>query len=252
MDGVRVLIASTLAGIVEQGFRTEFAPGTVSVAANEQQVRAAITGNLRYDVILTDLTWNDVELEYRFDGLDVLDLVGRLGRPAPVVFGAQGHGVERDHLDEAAARDGVAGIVPKAIGVAGLAPALRQVAAGHQLTPTVRPASQPTIHHYFGQGQRGETAGRMAGAIAAGRASNHDTLAAAARCSRNTATKIADKYLGPLIRERAEHHPDVPLTTQAVYRWCGEHSRYLVSWCRRYGHADVLGPVPADPPPALR
>jgi hypothetical protein len=81
----------------------------------------------------------------------------------------------------------------------------------------------------------------MAGAIAAGRAANHDTLATAAKCSRNTAVKVAEKYLGPLIRERAEHADDLPLTTQTVYRWCGEHSRYLISWCRRNGHADVLG-----------
>ena len=80
----------------------------------------------------------------------------------------------------------------------------------------------------------------MAGAIAAGRAANHDTLATAAKCSRNTAVKVAEKYLGPLIRERGEHADDLPLTTQSVYRWCGEHSRYLISWCRRNGHADVL------------
>jgi hypothetical protein len=81
----------------------------------------------------------------------------------------------------------------------------------------------------------------MAGAIAAGRAANHDTLATAAKCSRNTAVKVAEKYLGPLIRERGEHAGDLPLTTQTVYRWCGEHARYLISWCRRNGHADVLG-----------
>ena len=80
----------------------------------------------------------------------------------------------------------------------------------------------------------------MAGAIAAGRAANHDTLATAAKCSRNTAVKVAEKYLGPLIRERGEHADHLPLTTQTVYRWCGEHARYLISWCRRNGHGDVL------------
>ena len=54
--------------------------------------------------------------------------------------------------------------------------------------------------------------------------------------------KVAEKYLGPLIRERGEHAEGLPLTTQTVYRWCGEHARYLISWCRRNGHGDVLEP----------
>jgi DNA-binding NarL/FixJ family response regulator len=200
-----------------------------------------VTRNLRFDVVLTDLLWNDLDLEYAFDGLDVLDLLERLGRPAPVVLAAQGHGVERDHLDEAAVRPGVAGVVRKATGVEGLVPVLRQVAAGRSLPPIGASPARTSIHAYFGAGRRGETAARLAGAIASGRAVDYDTLAAVAGCSRHTAAKIADKYLGPLIRERAEHPDDLPLTTQVVYRWCGEHSRYLVSWCRRHGHADVLG-----------
>lgn len=243
-SGLRILIASSLGGIVAPRFREAFAPGTVLVATDERQVRTALTENLRFDVVLTDLLWNDVALEYRFDGLDVLDLVARLGRHAPVLLAAQGHGAERDHLDEAAVRPGVAGVVRKSSGVEGLVPVLRQVAAGRAPAPAGPPPARTSIHAYFGAGRRGETAGRMAGAIASGRAVNYDTLAAAAGCSRNTAIKIADKYLGPLIRERDEHKEHLPLTTQVVYRWCGEHSRYLVSWCRRHGHGDVLDSGP--------
>ena len=130
----------------------------------------------------------------------MLDIVQRLGRPAPVLFALQGHNAERDHLDEAVARDGVAGTVAKAGGVPAMAAALREVAAGRFLA--MEPPVQPTIHQWFVGGRRGETAARMAGAIAAGRAANHDTLATAAKCSRNTAVKVAEKYLGPLIRER--------------------------------------------------
>jgi CheY-like chemotaxis protein len=238
--GVRVLLASQLGGLVAPAFRQAFGPGLVTVVVNEREVRSAIADNLRYDVVLTDLTWQHVDLEFAFDGLDVLDIVQRLGRPAPVVFALQGHNAERDHLDEAVVRDGVAGTLSKASGLDAMAAAIRQVASGRTL-PTEPPFVQPTIHWWFGTGRRGETAARMAGAIAAGRASNHDSLATAARCSRNTAVKVAEKYLGPLIRERGEHRDEVPLTTQSVYRWCGEHSRYLVSWCRRNGHADVLG-----------
>ncbi len=237
--GVRVLIASQLGGIVAPAFREVFGPGLVTVAVNEAEVRSAIADHLRYDVVLTDLTWQHVELEFAFDGLDVLDVVQRLGRPAPVLFALQGHNAERDHLDEAVVREGVAGTVAKAGGIAAMAAVLRDVAAGRILA--MDPPAQPTIHQWFLAGRRGETAARMAGAIAAGRAANHDTLAAAAKCSRNTAVKVAEKYLGPLIRERGEHAADLPLTTQTVYRWCGAHARYLISWCRRNGHADVLG-----------
>jgi DNA-binding NarL/FixJ family response regulator len=237
--GVRLLIASQLGDIVAPAFREIFGPGLVTVAVDEAAVRSAIADNLRYDVVLTDLTWQRVELEFAFDGLDVLDIVQRLGRPAPVLFALQGHNAERDHLDEAVARDGVAGTIAKAGGVPAMASALREVAAGRFL-PMERPV-KPTIHRWFMAGRRGETAARMAGAIAAGRAANHDTLAAAAKCSRNTAVKVAEKYLGPLIRERGEHAEDLPLTTRTVYRRCGEHARYLISWCRRNGHAEVLG-----------
>ena len=238
-SGVRVLIASQLGCIVAPAFREVFGPGLVTVAVDEAAVRSAIAENLRYDVVLTDLTWQRVELEFAFDGLDVLDIVQRLGRPAPVLFALQGHNAERDHLDEAVVRDGVAGTVAKAGGIPSMAAALREVAAGRFLAME-RPA-EPTIHHWFSGGRRGETAARMAGAIAAGRAANHDTLAIAAKVSRNTAVKVAEKYLGPLIRARGEHAADLPLTTQTVYRWCGEHARYVTSWCRRNGHADVLG-----------
>lgn len=239
---VRILVASTLGKIIEPRLGQVFTPGSVTVAVNEQQVRTAVAENLRFDVVLADLSWNDVELEFSFDGLDVLDLVNGLGRQAPVVFAAQGHGIEQDYLDEAVVRDGVAGIIRKAGGLDELVRALRQAATGRALPAIGAPPSRVSIHRYFCGGQRGETAARMAGAIAARQASNYDTLAAVAKCSKNTAIKIADKYLGPLISERGEHPENVPLTTQSVYRWCGEHSRYLVSWCRRYGHADVISP----------
>ncbi|MGQ0576230.1 MAG: hypothetical protein ACT4RN_18795 [Pseudonocardia sp.] len=236
----RILVASKLGTVIEDHLRRLAAPDAVTIAGDEPQVRAAITGNLRFDVVLTDVTWNDAEVELAFDGLDVLDLLHRLGRAAPVLFAAQGHGLERDHLDEAAGRDGVAGIVRKAAGLEDIVGVLRAVAAGQAPGAGV-PTSSAPLHHYFADGRRGETTARMAGAIAARRASNHETLAAAARCSRHTAEKIVDKYLGPLILERKEHPADVPLTVQSVYRWCGEHATYLVSWCRRNGHRDVLG-----------
>lgn len=242
-SSVRIMVATTLGKVIEPVLQKMLAPASVTFSADEQQVRAAVGENLRFDVVLTDLAWHDVDLEYTFDGLDVLDLVHRLGRPAPVVFAIQGHGIESDHLDEALARTGVAGVVRKASGLDEIVPALRQVAAGRVLAKTSSP-SPSTIYEYF-LTRRGETAARMAGAIAARQASDYDTLATVAKCSKNTASKIVNTYLGPLILERNEHPEHVPLTVQSVYRWCGEHSRYLVSWCRRNGHADVLSSGPS-------
>ena len=88
--GVRVLIASQLGGIVAPAFREAFGPGLVTVAVDEGGVRSAIADHLRYDVVLTDLTWQHVDLEFAFDGLDVLDIVQRFGRPAPVRVRAAG------------------------------------------------------------------------------------------------------------------------------------------------------------------
>jgi hypothetical protein len=78
----------------------------------------------------------------------------------------------------------------------------------------------------------------MAGAIASGRAVSHQSLAETANVRYDTAAKVGREYLGELIWRRGEHpEPAVPVTV--VYRWCGEHARYLLSWCRRNGHADV-------------
>jgi hypothetical protein len=29
------------------------------------------------------------------------------------------------------------------------------------------------------------------------------------------------------------------MTPEVVYRWSGEHARYILSWCRRNGYADI-------------
>jgi hypothetical protein len=82
----------------------------------------------------------------------------------------------------------------------------------------------------------------LAGAIASGRAANHETLASAAHVGYDTAAKLVD-YLGPLIKDRGEHNPDLKMTPEVVYRWCGEHARYILSWCRRNGQAEIAARV---------
>jgi hypothetical protein len=247
-DGPRILIAAALGKIIAPLLRQSVAEATVRIAEDRAAVERALGERLRFDVVVADLTWNDYVIEYSFDGLDVLNLVRSAGRPTPVIFAAQGHGVERDHLDEAVEQPEVVGIYWKATGPGPLIEGIEIAIKGDTMTPPRfppggSPPDIPRIHAYFGKG-KGITAARLAGAIASGRAANHETLASAAHVGYDTAAKLVD-YLGPLIRERGEHSVELKMTPEVVYRWCGEHARYILSWCRRNGYADIATRVSA-------
>ena len=167
--------------------------------------------------------------------------LGALG--APVILAGQGNSMEHDLLDEARLRPEVVSVFHKSAGTGALPALIRDAAVGKRHAVPLRSPRKPAVYELF-RTRKGQTAGRMAGAIAVGRASDGASLAAAAGVGINTANKAATHYLGPMILQRGEHDPALPLTLSAVYRWCGLHSRYLVSWCRRHGHADVLqGPT---------
>ena len=242
-DGPRLLIAAALGRIIEPYLRQALGDdATVRIAEDQAAVQREISDRLRFDVVVADLTWNDYAIEYSFDGLDVLDILRNSNRQAPVIFAAQGHGIERDHLDEAIDQPEVVGIYRKSAGPQLLVDALDIAVRGGSLTdsrfaPGASPPDIPRIHAYFGKG-KGTTAARLAGAIASGRAVNHESLASSAHVGYDTAAKIVD-YLGPLIRDRGEHSPELKMTPEVVYRWCGEHARYILSWCRRHGQQDI-------------
>jgi len=247
-DGPRVLVAAALGKIIEPLLRQSLSDATVRIAEDKAAVERAVGDRLRFDVVVSDLTWNDYIIEYSFDGLDVLDILRSWGRQTPVIFAAQGHGVERDHLDEAVEQPEVVGIYRKATGPQPLIEAVDIAVRGGKLTEPQfsaagSPPGIPRIHTYFGKG-KGSTAARLAGAIASGRAVNHETLASTAHVGYDTAAKLVD-YLGPLIRDRGEHSPELKMTPEVVYRWCGEHARYILSWCRRNGHGDIATRVTA-------
>jgi CheY-like chemotaxis protein len=241
-DGPRLLVAAALAKIIEPILRQSFDDATVRIAENPAAVEAALGERLRFDVVIADLTWNDYAVEYAFDGLDVLDILRAGRRPTPLIMAAQGHGIERDHLDEAVEQHEVVGIYRKSTGPALMVEAIDIAVRGGVLAEprfpgTSSPPEQPRIHNYFGKG-RGATAARLAGAIASGRAVNHETLASTAHVGYDTAAKLVE-YLGPLIRDRGEHPAELKMTPEVVYRWCGEHARYILSWCRRHGQNDI-------------
>ncbi|MGE5291248.1 MAG: hypothetical protein ACM3ML_29425 [Micromonosporaceae bacterium] len=241
-DGPRILVAAALGKIIEPLLRQCLSDATVRIAEDKTAVERAVSDRLRFDVVVADLTWNDYAIEYSFDGLDVLDILRGARRQAPVIFAAQGHGLERDHLDEAVEQPEVVGIYRKATGPEPLMEAVDIAVRGGNLTapqfpPAGSPPDIPRIHAYFGKG-KGTTAARLAGAIASGRAVNHETLANTAHVGYDTAAKLVD-YLGPLIKDRCEHSRELKMTPEVVYRWCGEHARYILSWCRRNGYGDI-------------
>ena len=247
-NGPRLLVAAALGKIIEPFFRQSMRDATVWIAEDKAAVERAVSECLRFDVVVADLTWNDYVIEYSFDGLDVLNILRNARRQAPVIFAAQGHGIERDHLDEAVEQPEVVGIYRKATGPRPLIEAVDIAARGGslmrpQFPPGDSPCDIPRIHRYFSKG-KGATAARLAGAIASGRAVNHETLASSAHVGYDTAAKIVD-YLGPLIRDRGEHSSELKMTPEVVYRWCGEHARYILSWCRRNGHDDIARRVRA-------
>jgi DNA-binding NarL/FixJ family response regulator len=236
--GERILIAAALAKIIQPVLTREFGDAELEFAEDKMAVERIIAESLRFDVVVSDLIWNDHTLEFSFDGLDVLDILRKAGKRTRVIFAAQGHGVERDYLDEAVEQREVAGIYHKVTGPEHLCRAIRIAVRGDSLPvddfpPGNSPGGIPRIHSYFSE-RKGLTAAQLAGAIASGRAVNHETLAAVARVAPATAKRLIE-YLGPLIEGRGEHASSLKMTPEVVYRWCGEHCHYILSWCRRNG-----------------
>src|SRR6266446_860856 len=166
-DGPRLLVAAALGKIIEPLLRQSLAGATVRIAEDRAAVERALGDRLRFDVVVTDLTWMDYVVEYSFDGLDVLDMLRRTRRQTPVIFAAQGHGTERDHLDEAVEQPEVVGVYRKATGPAPLIEAIDIAVSGGNLTASRfpqggSPPDIPRIHAYFKRG-KGATAARLAG-----------------------------------------------------------------------------------------
>jgi hypothetical protein len=245
MDGIRILVASALAKVVEQGLQTAFPDSKIVSATTPDLVRRAVRGQVRFDVVSTDLTWSDKRYEWDFDGLDVVQMLRDANRPAPVILAAQGHGIEVDHLTEALDTTEfpeVMGVLQKAAGLSTLVNAVRIAARGDMLPvrdfPTGINLKEPTIHGYFKRG-RGRTAGHLAAAVASGGAQEYRELATTAQVPLDTANKV-HQYLRKLILDRNEYPSVGELTKPAVYRWCGEHARYLLSWSRRHDPPDKI------------
>jgi DNA-binding NarL/FixJ family response regulator len=242
--GERILVAAALAKIIQPVLTREFGDAELEFAESRTEVDRIVAEKLRFDVVVSDLIWTDHTLEFSFDGLDVLDIVRKAGEGAHVIFAAQGYGGDRDYIDEAVQQREVAGIYHKATGPDRLCQAIRIAVRGNRLPvedfpPGDSPIGIPRINDYFST-RKGMTAAQLAGAIASRWAVNHATLAAEARVAPGTAKRLIE-YLGPLIEARGEHVSSLKMTPEVVYRWCGEHAHYILSWCRRNGPPELAG-----------
>lgn len=243
----RILLAGPRGSYVEPFLRTQLNGFSVRVADSPDAIRRAISEGPRPDLSVIDLTWDDYQDGFNFDGLDALRMLQKRDHGARVVFAVRGHAGERDHVDEAAAKPHVAGFYLKEYGFDLLVQAIKSAAGGESLDgPDFpwcgNPRGVTPIYKYFDNGSKGRTAAQMAGAIASGRVMNTETLVTVTGIPKGTASRPQD-YLGPLITERGEYPGQMRVKQGVVYRWCGEHARYILSWCRRNGLAGLAARV---------
>ena len=180
--GLRILIASPLGHVVAAPLESAFADVTVVVARDRNEFLSSVAARVRFDVVSADLVFNRPDLEWTFDGLDVIEGLRSANRLAPVLLATQGHSMEEDHLAEARLRSDVSGVVAKSDGLQVFMDSLKSVALGQHLNLSVAKSPRPSLFELF-DGRRGTTAARLAGAIASGNAADNATLAAAAKVS---------------------------------------------------------------------
>ena len=58
-DGPRILIAAALGKIIEPVLRQSLTDATIRIAEDKGAVQRAVSDRLRFDVVVTDLTWMD-------------------------------------------------------------------------------------------------------------------------------------------------------------------------------------------------
>jgi CheY-like chemotaxis protein len=181
-----------------------------------------------------DCFWNDSAAEWNFDGLDVIDRIKNTGCTVPVVMALRGSYAEFDLLDEATERGDFAATVRKS---AGPAEALRIGAAVMNRTP-VRlfapgtPISPSPSVHKFLSGR--DLVAHVAGSIASGGVHDFGDIAQATGFARRS-VEATTALFGNALCLRGELSDPQQCKQATVFRWCGEHAHYILSWTRRHG-----------------
>lgn len=162
--GLRILIASPLGHVVAAPLQSAFDDVTVVVARDRNEFLSSISARVRFDVVSADLVFNRADLEWTFDGLDVIEGLRSANRLAPVLLATQGHSMEEDHIAEARLRSDVSGVVAKSDGLAVFVDALKTIALGQRLPAPPPKSPRPALFELFG-GRRGTTAARMSPSV---------------------------------------------------------------------------------------
>ena len=232
-EDIRVLMASALGAVVESFLATRYK--TVVVTTTEDELRQALPGSLTFDVAVVDLLWNSFDTEWTFDGLDVLDQLQASGRAAAALIAIHGYSAERDYLFEAIDHPLVRGVLVKANGLTSLADAIGSVAIGYTFHSKGLPSDlfdkRLTINRWFGARNQ---AAHVAGAIASGQASTWAEVAEVTPFAQQT-IHGAPPLFGEALCEFGDVDDPADVNQPMIFRWCGEHAQYIVSWCRRHG-----------------
>jgi DNA-binding NarL/FixJ family response regulator len=246
-SSVRLLIVSPLAGHVVGRFLGIEWGHAEAATTPDQVVEVMQHERPRFDVVLVDLMWNTFREEWTFDGLDVLEQMRRSERKEPALLACQGHGFERDYLEEGRHHPLVRGMVLKGDPGPLLVEAIETVASGRRfehpaLDAELRPQHE-SLGHWF---ERNLLLARVAGAIAAGHGSSYAEVARVLGVSTSTVEK-SPALFREVMAPRGEVGPDGDVGQAGIFRWCGEHAHYILSWCRRHRdrHRELAG-LPAE------
>jgi len=235
----RVLVASALAEIVEPILAQHFVH--VDVVRNEadldQLVRAHQAGAEPFDVAVVDLLWSTFDSQWTFDGLDVLSELERSGLASKVVLALQGHDAERDHLDEAYGHRLVRGAMVKGNGLKVLIESIHGVHDGERVVHPDLPAglddpTRLTVDRWL---REHDLVAEVAGAVASQQANDWQEVAEVTSFAYATVRGCGFVF-GEALAEFGAVAPGEEVNQAVIFRWCGEHARYIVSWCRRNGY----------------
>jgi len=243
---LRVLVASALGSIVEPLLSSRYS--TVEVVTSRAALSEKLPGSLVFDVAVVDLIWNQFETEWTFDGLDVLDALATNGRSAAVLIAVHGYDAEHDYLDEAFDHPLVHGIILKSDGQGVLFAAIEALAAGGEFYSEGLPgeifhSDRATVARWF---DAVPVAAHVAGAIASKRASTWSQVASATSFAESYVSAAPQKF-GDGLYSLGEVSDPGDVNQATIFRWSGEHARYILSWCRRHGLSDYSRPPRLTP-----
>ncbi|MFT5203456.1 MAG: DNA-binding NarL/FixJ family response regulator [Candidatus Aldehydirespiratoraceae bacterium] len=243
---LRVLVASALGSIIEPALSARYS--TVELVTSRAALSEKLPGSLVFDVAVVDLIWNQFETEWTFDGLDVLAALAATGRAASVLIAVHGYDAERDYLDEAFDHPLVHGIILKSDGYGVLIAAIETLSAGGEfhsegLPGEIFQSDRSTIARWF---DAVPMVAHVAGAIASKRASTWSQVASVTSFAESYVSAAPQKF-GEGLYSLGEVVDPTEVNQATIFRWSGEHARFVLSWCRRHGLSDYSRPSRRTP-----